>query len=176
VPPAGWKFARASDRTLAAGPAAIIAVTTYDRLNTSRPRETVLRDVAERLGVVLPDRKSLFPKKPHQRHTVGEVGLSLYQFDRIRRSQENGVMVIFTTDLPSDAAVLGVAFVADNDRDNADQAILRAIESLNPPVAPGPTAERAPKLTAPASRRSPPEPPNAGTDQQGYHLDLHTLH
>jgi len=149
----------------------MIAVTTFDRLNKSRSREAVIRELTERVGVTLPARKDLLPKKPHKRQPVGAITLSFYQFERVRRSQHTGVMLIFTTDLPSNAAVLGVAFVASDDRNTGDQAVLRAIESLTPPEASAPKPERAPLAKLRSSDSTEPRP----AEKENYGLDLHTL-
>jgi hypothetical protein len=99
---------------------------------------------------------------------VGDVVVSLYELGRARRSQQDGVLVVFTTDLPSDAAVLGVAFVTERDKATAGPQIVRAIESLDPPVAPGSSLEPPPVVKARLVSDVPEEP--------NYGLDLRTLH
>jgi hypothetical protein len=172
VPPSGWRFAHASTTTFASMPDAVMAITTFDRLDKSRSRETILRELTEKLGVSIPARKELLPKKPHKRQAVGSITLSLYQFDRVRRSQQNGVMVVFTSDLPSSAAVLGLAFVAASDRRQEDRAVVRAIESLSPPEAAAPRPERTPTAKL---HNSESEPDTPAKRKENYGLDLHTL-
>jgi len=166
--PRGWTFARDAHATIAANLGATIAVTTYDRSNRSRSRDAVLRRIAEGLGIDVAGRETLLPKRPHKRQPVGDVVVSLYELGRTRRSQQEGVLVVFTTDLPSDAAVLGVAFVTEHDKTTAGPQIVRAIESLDPPVAPGSSLEPPPVVKARLSSDVPDEP--------NYGLDLHTLH
>jgi len=98
------------------------------------------------------------------------VTVSFYQFEKTRRSQQNGALLVFTTDLPSDAAILGVAFVSEDDRSAADQAIARAIESLNPPAVPVSNPERPEVQKARLNSNEPmPVEPNYGR------LDLRPL-
>ncbi len=185
APPNGWRFAHASAETMAASPGAVIAVTTYDKHDTSRSRETVMRELSGRLGLTLPARRDLFPKKPHKRQAVAGIMLSLYQFGGVRRSEHRGVVLVFTTDMPSDAAILGVAFVADDDRSNGDQAIVRTIGSLALPEAaapaPAPPRMSAAKLSNSPKTEIPAHAPDVrrsaaskGTEKQNYGaLDLH---
>jgi hypothetical protein len=109
------------------------------------------------------------PKRPHKRQSVAGVTVSFYQFEHARRSHQHGALLVFTTDSPSDAAILGAAFVSDDDRRVADQAIVRAIESLNPPVAsaasPAPPVVQ--KARLPATEPTPVE--------SNYGLDLRPL-
>jgi hypothetical protein len=154
-------------------PDAVLAVTTFDRLDKTRNREAILRELTEKVGVLVPARKDLLPKKPHKRQAVGAITLSLYQFDRVRRSQRDGMMVVFTSDLPSSAAVLGLAFVASDDKSQEDRAIVRAIESLSPPEAASPRPERTPAVKL-RNSESPADDP-AKRKKENYGLDLHTL-
>ncbi|HKQ70588.1 MAG TPA: hypothetical protein VJT73_14675 [Polyangiaceae bacterium] len=172
APPTGWKFAHAPAATFASVPDAMIAVTTFDRQNKSRSREAVVRELAEHVGVTLPARKDILPRKPHKRQPIGAITLSFYQFERVRRSQHHGVMLVFTTDLPSTEALLGVAFVASDDRNKGDQAVLRAIESLTPPDVAAPTTEHAPTAKL---RSSEPAAEPAPAEKENYGLDLRKL-
>jgi hypothetical protein len=160
--------------TFAQIPSAMIAVTTYDRLDKARPREAILRELSERVGVAFPARKELFPRKPHKRQAVGAIMLSLYQFADVRHSQHHGVMVVFTTDLPSNAAVIGLAFVANDDKHRGNQAVLHAIESLSPPEVAGPAPERVPKAGLPTSSSKSREPTD-GSETQSHDVDPRTL-
>jgi hypothetical protein len=154
----------------------MLAVTTYSRRDQSRRRDTVVRELAQRVGIDVPARKDLFPRSSRKRQMVGGVVLSLHQVDGLRRAQTSGALLVFTTDLPSDAAILGVAFVASDDKNHADTAVLRAVASLLPPAAPGSAPEFTPMPTLPTSRSAVREKPKKEQDDQGYHLDLHTLH
>lgn len=162
-------LAHKAGTTIAAGSAATIAVTTYDKLGKLRSRDDVLREVAAHVGVDLPTRKGLLPKRAHRRHPVAGVTVSFYQFEKIQRSQRTGVLVVFMTDLPSDAAVLGMAFVADGDKSEANQAIVRAVESLQPPAVRVTSPER------PAVQKARLPSTDAPSDSSSYGLDLHPL-
>jgi hypothetical protein len=186
APPNGWKYAHASAETMAASQGAVIAVTTYDKRDASRSRDAVVRDLGGRLGLTLPAKRDLFPKKAHKRQAVAGIMLSLYQFGGVRRSEHRGALLVFTTDMPSDAAILGVAFVADDDKSDGDQAIVRAIGSLALPeattAAPAPPRVSAAKLSTSPKTEIPAHAPdvrrsaasNKGSEKQNYGaLDLH---
>jgi hypothetical protein len=168
VPPGGWTLAHKAGATIVDAPSATIAVTTYDRMSKSPSRDDVLRDMAARVGVDLPSRKGLL-KRPQKREPVGGVTLSFYQFDKTRRSQQNGTLVVFITDSPSNAAVLGMAFVADHDKSSSDEAVRRAIESLQPPAAPVVSPER------PVVQKARLQQTEPTREEPNYGLDLHPL-
>jgi hypothetical protein len=130
-PPPQWTYAQGADATIAGSKSAILIISSQANEATgSGNNETFLRSVAEQIKVVLPKRKRLLPKKPDKVQDVGELHLSLYQLDGAVREENKGALLVFTTKLPQGPALLGAAFVSDDDAENSDQAIFKAIESI----------------------------------------------
>jgi hypothetical protein len=146
-----------------------MGVTTYNRRTGARSRDHALRELASEIAIDLPPAKAALPKRPQKRQALGALTLSLYQIETAQRGGQHGVLVVFTTDLPSDAAILGIAFVGDGDRSGAEKAIARAIDSLEPPPAPVAMPERPVVQKARLSTDPPP------TTEPTYGLDLRPL-
>jgi hypothetical protein len=130
-PPVQWTYAQGSEATIARSKSAILIISSSQ---TNEPAhgetETLLRSLAEQIKVVLPKRKRLLPKKPDKVQDVGALHLSFYQLDGAVREAGKGVLLVFTTKLPQGPTMLGAAFVSDDDTDNSDEAILKAIDSI----------------------------------------------
>jgi hypothetical protein len=147
APPTTWIYAQGEEVTIATGKNAMIGVTVRHVVDVKKERadrEEGLRHLAGQLGVTLPKKKILIAKKPDQKQKVGEVDVELYQFEGAKLDGRTGPLLFFVAKASKEQALIGVGFVPDNDSDNADQAIMGAIESLGPSAADAATDKKAP--------------------------------
>jgi hypothetical protein len=105
-------------------------------------REEALRLVTQKLGLTLPKKKTFIPKKPDQKQKVGSLEADLYQVEGVKREGRTGPLLFFVLKASNEQTLVGVGFVADDDTENADQAIMTAIESLGPTAADGAIASK----------------------------------
>jgi hypothetical protein len=98
--------------------------------NDRAQRETVLRGIADRLGVTLPRKRELLKRKPDQKEKVGELDVELFQIDGCARQGKKGPLLVFSVKTGEGAALLGMGFVADDDKDGSDAAIMKAIGTI----------------------------------------------
>jgi hypothetical protein len=144
-PPVGWKYAvESAEIVTVSDPSAALAVTTFEGTADKKPAnvkarsakrdETVAR-LSEKLGITVP-KKLAFPSKPHRASKVHGVDMALYQFDGAARSGEKGPLLVMFAQVVPERVLVGVAFVAEKDTTNADAAVLKAIDSLEPTTAP----------------------------------------
>jgi hypothetical protein len=133
VPPEGWTYAQEAEQTVATGKNAALAVTARDKSEDKKPREEredALRALLDKLGVTLPKRKIVLPKKPDQSEKIADLAVELFQLDGAKREGKKGPLLVFAADLPDRRVLVGVGFVADDDQDNSDGAIMSSIHSL----------------------------------------------
>jgi hypothetical protein len=128
-PPTQWTYAQGTEATTARSKSAILIISSQAPQGGGGNNEIFLRSVADQIKVVLPKRKRLIPKKPDKLQDVGALHLSLYQLGAVREASP-GALLVFTTNLPQGLVLLGAAFVSDDDADNSDEAILKAIDSI----------------------------------------------
>jgi hypothetical protein len=132
--PAGWKFAHEAAGTIALAKGAAFA--TEARAITDKkkpPRDAALASAVQRIAVELPKPKGKpapWPTKPDKTLTVKSLSLALFQVEGAAREAKHGSLLLFATTLPEGQVLVGAGFVADDDADNADAAILKSIESL----------------------------------------------
>ena len=134
APPEGWTYAQGEDLTRATGKNAALAVTAREKGDDKKGREAreeMLRLLTEKLGVTLPKKKSLLAKKPDQVEKVGDLSVDLYQLDGAKRDGKKGPLLIFAADSADRQLIVGAGFVADDDADNSDRAILSSIRSMS---------------------------------------------
>lgn len=138
-PPQGWTFAQGAE-VVTVTESAALAVTSYERPKNAAKRgaarDAALTAVTEKIGVA--PKKLVWPARPHKRSKVGTLEVSLYQFGGAKRDHDAGPLLVFSAPLTPDLLLIGAAFVADNDKSNADSAVLKAIESLS--SSPSPSA------------------------------------
>lgn len=147
APPEGWTYAQEEDLTIASGKAAILGVTTFDANDAKAARtgrEDTLRLVADKLGLTLPKKKTYFGKKPDHKQKVGDLDVELYQLDGAKRDGKKGPLLIFAAHATNERVLLGAGFVADDDADNSDEAIMKAIESIAPAAEPTEVSKNSP--------------------------------
>jgi hypothetical protein len=112
--------------------------------NERSQREAVLRRVAEHLGVTLPRKRELMKRKPDKKEKVGALDVELYQIDGCSRQGKKGPLLVFAAKVGEGATLLGMGFVSDDDKDNADASIMKAIGSIAARKDQGPTAKASP--------------------------------
>jgi hypothetical protein len=147
APPDGWTYAQEDDLTVASGKAAILGMTSFDANDAKAERagrDDALRLVAEKLGLTLPKKKTFFAKKPDHKQKVGDIDVELYQVDGAKRDGKKGPLLIFAAHASTERVLLGAGFVADDDADNSDEAIMKAIESIAPAAEPKEVSKNSP--------------------------------
>ena len=136
APPEGWTYAQGDDVTVVTGRNAVLGVTAHptapDAKQERSAREDTLELVTQRMGVAMARKKDVFWRKPDQKQKVGEIELSLYQVDGSRRGGKKGPLLVFIGKLDDGHTLVGAGFVSNDDADNADRAILKAIGSIAP--------------------------------------------
>jgi hypothetical protein len=133
APPEGWTYAQGADVTTATAQSATLGVVARDGAtwrNERWVREQTLRLVAERLGLTLPRKRELIKRKPDQKEKVGELAVDLYQLDGAAHEGKKGPLLVFSARIGPSKMLVGVGFVADDDKDNSDAAIMKSIESI----------------------------------------------
>lgn len=136
TPPASWIYAQESDMTIASASeaGATLALTGYvagEAKKQTANRDAALVALAKKLDVTLP-KKMVWKKKPDDTMKVSDLTVSLWQFDGATRGTKKGPVLVFSAPLADQHAVLGVAFVPNDDGANSDAAVLRAIKSIGP--------------------------------------------
>lgn len=135
APPTTWIYAQGDEFTIAQGKHAVMGVTaraSVDAKKERAEREEALKGVAGKLGVTLPKKKTFLAKKPDHKQKVGDVDAEFYQLDGAKLDGKPGALLFFVAKASKERVLVGAGFVAEDDGDNADQAIMKAIESLGP--------------------------------------------
>jgi hypothetical protein len=133
APPVGWTYAQGAETTIAIGRHGALAVTTREKgddKSLREHREEMLRALAAQIGVLLPKKKHLIPKKPDQAEKISDLDVDFFQLDGSKREGKKGPLLIFTAELPERQVLLGVGFVSDDDEENSDGAIMNSIHSM----------------------------------------------
>jgi hypothetical protein len=133
-PVTGWTYAALPEATISqlgdSGPA--FAATGYDTGDAKQDipnREAAVATLAEKVGVTVPKRKIKW-NKPLESHEVGPLKVSMWQGEGAARSDKKGPMLVFSAPLRDGKAVVGIAFVPDDDTTSADAAILQSIDTI----------------------------------------------
>lgn len=132
-PPTGWVYAQEEHGAVANLGAAALAIDTFESgtaKQEAEKRDAALVALFSKIGATFPKKKPAWPKKPAKTMEVGTLSVSLFQFDGAARESKKGPVLVFAAKLPGDTFLMGAGFVADDDSTNADQAILKSIESL----------------------------------------------
>jgi hypothetical protein len=135
TPPEGWTYAQTEENCVASSKdAAAMAVATHA---TGKPQQ-LLANLHGTFDALL-SAMGLAPVKPKpywwlrpadKVEKVGDLKVSLWQIDGGARGDKHGPLVLFSAPLPDGRAMLGAGFVPSDDKTNADQAILKAVESI----------------------------------------------
>ena len=141
TPPIGWTFAQEADASVAqvseSGPGfAIVAVDIVpkDAAKTTAARDAAVGALGKRLAVTLPKQKINW-KKADKTVDVAGHPVALHQVEGAMRGGKKGPLLVFTTTVgdASATAIVGVGFVDDDDKSDADGAILASIKSMAAP-------------------------------------------
>jgi len=135
APPEGWTYVQGEAVTTAISKNAAFGLTTHETAEAKKERvarEESLELVTDKLGVTMARKKDVFWRIPDQKRKVGSVDLVLYQVDGAKREGKKGPLLVFVGKIEDGRTLVGAGFVADDDTDNADRSILKAIESLGP--------------------------------------------
>jgi len=139
TPPAGWTFAQLADATVAQSGDATLAVTCIEVDAKDAKKETASRDggfsdLLKQIGVDNPTKKKVPWKKPEAPKDVGDLKLGLWEVKDMARTAKKGPAVVVAG--PADASktkvLLFVGFVPSDDKSDASDQILKAVDSLGP--------------------------------------------
>lgn len=136
-PPTGWTYAQEEDASIALSQGSAMVVTIYDIPDAKKKiarRDEVVTAVTMKMGVAQRKKKLSWPAKPGTVMSVGTLKVLLYQFNGARLGLKDGPLLVFSSSLPDGKELLGVAFVPNDDKTNADEAIIKAIMSISPHV------------------------------------------
>ncbi len=139
--PLGWTYAQQDDATVVNAGNAAFAVTTYegaDAKTASANRDSAFDALVKLLAVTAPKHKVTWSHAA-KKSKVGDLEMSLWQTDDVARADKKGPVLVFGAQLPDKSFLLGAGFVSDDDKSDADKAILGAIDSISPaPATPAP--------------------------------------
>jgi hypothetical protein len=159
--PQGWTYAQQDDATVVVSGDAAFAATTYEKGTDAKTaaanREAAFDALVKLMGVTPPKHKVVWTH-PAKKTKQGTLEMSLWQADDVTKGAKKGPVLVFGAELPDKSWILGAGFVPDDDKTDADKAILGAIDSIAPlpadAAAPAPAAP-APAAPAPASSAAP---------------------
>ncbi|MEO7092036.1 MAG: hypothetical protein ABI175_02220 [Polyangiales bacterium] len=147
TPPLGWMYAQEPDASVAQvgdeGPGfalAAIEVVPKDVNKSNAAREAAVAALGKRLGITLPKQKINW-KKADKTIDVGGHPFALHQIEGATRAGKKGPLLVFTTTLGDTSAIVGAGFVDDDDKTDADVAILESMKSITKPAPPAASSE-----------------------------------
>jgi hypothetical protein len=139
TPPLGWIYAQEPDASVAEvsdeGPGfaiAAIEVVAKDAAKTNTARDAAVASLAKRLGITLPKQKINW-KKADKTVDVDGHPFALHQIEGAMRAGKKGPLLVFTTTLGDTSAIVGAGFVDDDDKTDADVAILDSMKTIAKP-------------------------------------------
>ncbi len=167
--PQGWTYAQQDDATLVTTDSAEFAATTYDAgadTKTTNANRDAAFDALVKLLAVTPPKHKVAWGHAAKKSKVGALEMSLWQADDVIRTDKKGSVLVFGAPLPDKSLLLGVGFVSNDDKTDADKAILAAIDSIAPSaaapaesLAPAPSASASSAPSASPATPPPPSPP-----------------
>jgi hypothetical protein len=155
TPVAGWVYAQLSNVTIAQinaenSPAMVIAAYAADKdaKKELAQRDTAFADLSKEIGLTPPKAKANW-KTPTCKcvgkacagsggdlckamKPVSDLKANVWQLDGGVRGGKKGPLLVVQAPLTEGRALLGIAFVPDDDASGADQSILKSIESIGP--------------------------------------------
>jgi hypothetical protein len=143
-PPAGWEYAQQKDAAIATSSGASLAMTTHDIGDPHDLRKQLTLRLAafdallKVMGVTPPRARYFWMKAPEMVKTIGALKVTLWQLDGASRDKSKGPLLIVAAPLSATKALIGAAYVPDDDKSGADAAILKAIDTLKTSDAPSP--------------------------------------
>jgi hypothetical protein len=131
--PLGWTYAQQDDATVVTSSGAAFAVTTYDGGADAKAaaanRDAAFDALVKLLTMASPKHKVAWAHAA-KKSKVGDLDMSLWQADNVARADKKGPVRVFGAQLPDKSFLLGAGFVSDDDKSDADKAILAAIDSI----------------------------------------------
>ena len=115
---------------MTSGDAALV-LSTFELVAAESNREGAFFALINLLGVSPPKHKVAW-SKPMKKARVGALEVSFYQADDVTKGLKKGPVLLFGAELPDKRWLLGLGFVPDDDRSDADKAILASIEAIVP--------------------------------------------
>ncbi len=168
--PVGWQYVQWPECTLVSSDTAALAIGATPEKNKDdkakkevkppEAKENALRELADRATIALPKRRGLLARKPDKVEQTGELKMSFFQFEGTKREQMKGTALVVTAELSESRTLIGLGFVADDDKSNSDESIMQSLSSLaHAPTAAGeagaPAQDNAPSpQTKPATPSS----------------------
>ena len=139
APAAGWSYAQQSTVTVAqtssSGSALAFAGVDLDAKDAKHDlalKDAALVELAKQLGLTGLKSK-LSWKKPDEPKAVGDMKLGLYYSQlkgQSQRGAKKGKALVVAGPTSGDKAIVGLGFVPDDDKSDADEAVMKSIESL----------------------------------------------
>jgi hypothetical protein len=137
TPAPGWTYAQQSSTTIAQaseqGPSIAfigIDIDVKDLKKDLANRDTALAELVKQLGLA-PLKRKVQWKKPDDTKTIGTMKLGLWQLEEAGvRGTKKGPLLVVAGPTGEGKGIVGVGFVPDDDKSQADVAIMKSIESL----------------------------------------------
>ena len=135
-PISGWAYAAESEATISQlgdnGPAfAALGYDGGDPKTDAATRDTALETLVGKIGVTVKSKKLRW-NKPLEESDIGKLKVSMWQLEGANRGDKRGPLLVFAAPLTDGKALLGIAFVPDDDTTSADASILTSIETIAP--------------------------------------------
>lgn len=138
APAVGWFYAMQSSATITqaseSGPA--LAMMGYegdakDAKKDAAARDAAMTELVKQLGLT-PLKRKVSWKKPDDTKTIGALKLGLWQLEEAgqRGAKKGPLLVIAGPTGEGNKGVIGIGFVPDDDKSQADVAIMKSIESI----------------------------------------------
>ncbi len=133
--PEGWTYAQEPSVTVASTSGGVLLLTRYEGAPkaTRASRDFALTALLDRGEITLKKKKLHLPRKPKKKLQVGKLHLQLFQVDATRQGKA-GALLLVNAPMKKGTGLAGAAFVFDDDKTNADGAILQALQSLHRPA------------------------------------------
>jgi hypothetical protein len=126
------------DATVISTNEAMVVVSTFDAMGAGDSRrEGALIALINLLGVSPPKHRVQWAH-PTKKSKVAGLDLLFWQADDVTKGLKKGPVLLFGAELPDKTWLMGAGFVPDDDRSDADRAILSAVESIGPTPPPPP--------------------------------------
>lgn len=137
TPAAGWVYAQQSSATIAqsseTGPAIAmvgIDVDAKDSKKDHAAKDAAMAELVKQLGLG-PLKRKVNWRKPDDTKTIGSMKIGLWQLEEAGiRGTKRGPLLVVAGPVGDGRGVLGVGFVPDDDKSQADVAIMKSLESL----------------------------------------------
>jgi|SRR5580704_16353370 hypothetical protein len=132
-----WVYAQQSSATLAqtddGGPAIAFLGVDVDAKDSKKDtgyKDAALAELVKQIGLS-PLKRKVNWKKPDETKTIGAFKLGLWQLDEAGvRGARKGPLLVVAGPTSDTKGVVGVGFVPDDDKSQADGAIMKSIESI----------------------------------------------